>query len=150
MTVKIKKIPTQNGLVPDLPCYESALSAGADICACIDYPITIPPHGRALIPSGFAIEMESEGFGAFIFARSGISSKKGICLANGVGVVDADYRGQIKVAILNSSEQSYTIEPLERIAQLVFMPVAAAHFIESDLLSDTKRGEGGFGSTGKK
>ncbi len=149
MKVKIKLIPTPAGKTAELPQYQSEFSAGADLCACIDEPVTVNPHERALIPSGFAIEMESAGYGAFVFARSGLSSKKGICLANGVGVVDSDYRGEIKIAVVNTSLQPYTIQPFERIAQLVFMPVAAAEFIESDNLSETKRAAGGFGSTGK-
>ena len=149
MRVKIKLIPTPSGKTAELPRYQSALSAGADLCACIDAPVTLAPHERALIPSGIAIEMESEGFGAFVFARSGLSSKKGVCLANSVGVVDSDYRGEIKVALLNTSEEEYTVQPFERIAQLVFMPVETAEFVEADKLSDTVRGAGGFGSTGK-
>ena len=149
MKVKIKLIPTEEGKTAPLPQYQSEYSAGADLCACTDKPVTIAPHGRALIPSGLAIEMESTGFGAFIFARSGLSSKKGICLANGVGVVDSDYRGEIKVAVLNTSEQEYTIEPFERIAQLIFIPVETAEFTIAHTLSETVRGDGGFGSTGK-
>lgn len=149
MKVKIKLIPTPSGKTVDIPQYQSEFSAGADLCACIDEAVTVAPHCRALIPAGFAIEPESNGFGAFIFARSGLASKKGICLANSVGVVDSDYRGEIKVAILNTSEEPYTIQPFERIAQLVFMPVEIASFIQADELGDTERGAGGFGSTGK-
>lgn len=149
MKIKVKKIATPCGKTVSLPQYQSEKSAGADLCACIDEAVTIAPHSRALIPSGIAIEMQSEGFAAFIFARSGLASKKGVCLANSVGVVDSDYRGEIKVALLNTSDTDYTVEPFERIAQLVIMPVEAAQFIESDKLSDTERGEGGFGSTGK-
>lgn len=149
MKVKIKLIPTPGGKTVNLPQYQSEFSAGADLCACIDNPVTVAPHERALIPSGIAIEMESTGLGAFVFARSGLSSKKGVCLANGVGVVDSDYRGEIKIAVVNTSEQEYTVQPFERIAQLVFMPVETARFTEADMLSETKRGGGGFGSTGK-
>jgi len=149
MKIKIKAIPTPMGKVAPLPAYQSEFSAGADLCAAIDEPITIAPHARALIPTGYAIEPEYTNIGAFIFARSGLASKKGICLANSVGVVDADYRGEIKVALLNTSEEEYTVEPFERIAQLVIMPVVQAQFIPSDTLGDTQRGAGGFGSTGK-
>lgn len=149
MRVKIKVIPTPLGKTAPLPEYQSEYSAGADLCACIDEPVTIAPHCRALIPSGFAIEPESNSCGAFIFARSGLASKKGICLANSVGVVDSDYRGEIKVALLNTSDEPYTVEPFERIAQLVFMPIEIAQFIPSETLGDTERGAGGFGSTGK-
>lgn len=149
MNVKLKLIPTPGGKTVSLPKYQSRFSAGADLCACIDGPVTVEPHGRALIPSGIAIEPQESGCGAFVFARSGLSSKKGVCLANGVGVVDSDYRGEIKIAVVNTSEEEYTIQPFERIAQLVFMPVITAEFEETDKLSDTERGGGGFGSTGK-
>ena len=149
MKVKVKLIPTPGGRTAELPQYQSEFSAGADLCACIDEPITIAPHCRALIPSGLAIEMESNDCGAFIFARSGLASKKGVCLANSVGVVDSDYRGEIKVAMLNTSDCEYTVEPFERIAQLVFMPVIKGEFEKADKLCDTERGAGGFGSTGK-
>ena len=149
MKIKFIKFPTEQGRCVDTPKYQSEYSAGADLCACIDAPITIAPHARALVPSGIAIEMEQNGFGAFIFARSGLASKHGICLANGVGVVDSDYRGQIKVALCNTSDEEYTVQPFERIAQLVIMPVVTAEFIGADTLSDTERGSGGFGSTGK-
>lgn len=149
MKVKVKLIPSPSGKTAPLPEYQSEYSAGADLCACIDEPVTVLPHSRALIPTGFAIEPESNDCGAFIFARSGLASKKGICLANSVGVVDSDYRGEIKVALLNTSDEEYTVQPFERIAQLVFMPVIKADFEMADSLSDTERGEGGFGSTGK-
>ena len=149
MKVKIKLIPTPAGKTAPVLRYQSQFSAGADLCACIDEPVTVKPHERVLIPSGFAIEMESTGYGAFVFARSGLSSKKGISLANGVGVVDSDYRGEIKVALINTSEEECTVQPFERVAQLVFMPVESAVFELADELSDTSRGEGGFGSTGK-
>ncbi len=150
MKVKIKLIPSPSGKCVSVPEYQSALAAGADLCACIDEPVAIPPHGRALIPSGIAIEMEKAGFGAFIFARSGLASKSGVCLANSVGVVDGDYRGQIKVALLNTTDAEYTVQPFDRIAQLVFLPVETADFELADSLSDTERGAGGFGSTGRK
>ena len=149
MKVKFIKFPTESGQTVDAPKYQSEFSAGADLCACIDAPVTIAPHCRALIPSGIAIEMEQNGFGAFIFARSGLASKHGICLANGVGVVDSDYRGEIKVALCNSSDTEYTVMPFERIAQLVIMPVTVAEFVLADSLSETERQDGGFGSTGK-
>lgn len=149
MRIKVKLIPSAAGLCVPMPAYQSEFSAGADLQACIDAPVTLLPHQRALIPSGIAIEPSEMGVGAFIFARSGLASKKGICLANSVGVVDADYRGEIKVALLNTSDEPYTVQPLERIAQLVIMPVVQAQFEKADELADTLRGDGGFGSTGK-
>ena len=150
MKIKIKLIPSPSGKTVSLPEYQSEFSAGADLCACIDGPVTVEPHGRALIPTGIAAEPENTDCGLFVFARSGLASKKGICLANGVGVVDADYRGEIKVALLNTSDESYTVMPFERIAQLAVMPVIRAEFEKAEYLSDTDRGSGGFGSTGKK
>ena len=132
-----------------LPIYQTQNAAGADLCACIEKPMTIAPLSRALVPTGVAIEIVENGFAAFVFARSGLASRNGINLSNGVGVIDSDYRGEIKVAITNSSDTSYTISPGERIAQLVFMPVTQAEFIERDELSKTSRMDGGFGSTGK-
>ena len=149
MNIKVKLIPSPLGKSAPLPQYQSEFSAGADLVACIDEPVSILPHQRALIPSGIAIEMQDNNLGAFIFARSGLASKKGVCLANSVGVVDADYRGEIKIALLNTSEETYTVEPFERIAQLVILPVVKATFEQSETLSDTERGSGGFGSTGK-
>ncbi len=149
MKLYLKSIPTPSGKIAPTPTYQSKFSAGADLSAAIDEPVTIMPHCRALIPTGFAMEPERSDVGAFIFARSGLASKKGICLANSVGVVDADYRGEIKVALLNTSDEPYTVLPFERIAQLVLIPVIQADFKFADELSDTERGEGGFGSTGK-
>lgn len=149
MKLKVKLIPTAGGKTVPLPEYQSEFSAGADLQACIDAPVTVAPHCRALIPAGIAIEPERTDVGIFLFARSGLASKKGICLANSVGVVDADYRGEIKVALLNTSDEPYTVEPFERIAQLVVMPVVKACFEAADEISDTVRGAGGFGSTGK-
>ena len=131
-----------------MPAYGSEFSAGADLYAVTDGSISIAPGETKLIHTYISMEIP-EGYGGFIFARSGLASKKGICLANGVGVVDSDYRGEIKVAVLNSSDEPYTIAPFERIAQLVFMPIIQADFVKSAELADTERGEGGFGSTGK-
>lgn len=149
MKIKVKLVPSPLGKTVPLPVYQSEFSAGADLQACIDEPVTIAPHCRALIPAGIAIEPSDTRVGAFIFARSGLAAKKGICLANSVGVVDADYRGEIKVALLNTSDCEYTVEPFERIAQLVILPVVTAEFEEADTIGDTERGAGGFGSTGK-
>ncbi len=103
-----------------------------------------------MIPTGLAIEIPSSEYAAFIFARSGLSVKHGIGLLNSVGVIDSDYRGELKVGVINQKRESYTIMPGERIAQLVIMPVSCMPVCEVSELSDTDRGEGGFGSTGKK
>ena len=132
-----------------MPTYGSEFSAGADLYAVLDRDLTIEPGKTVLVHTGLAMEIP-EGFGGFIFARSGLASKKGLAPANKVGVVDADYRGEIMVALHNHSCESQVISHGERIAQLVLLPFLAAEFIETDSLSDTVRGSGGFGSTGTK
>ena len=141
--VKIQK------LFPDakIPTYGSLNAAGADLYVYADAPVVIKPHETVLIHTGLAMEIP-EGYGGFIFARSGLAAKKGLAPANKVGVVDADYRGEIMVALHNASEAEAKLEPFDRVAQMVFLPYAAAAFIESEL-SNTERGEGGFGSTGR-
>ena len=145
MTVKIKKL-RENAVVPKRA---TEFSAGADLYACIDEPVTIAPSGLAKIPTGIAIELPRGDLAAFLFARSGLGVKHGITLSNSVGVVDSDYRGEICVGLCNVSDKPYTIQPNERIAQMVVMPVVLADFIQADELSDTQRGEGGFGSSGR-
>lgn len=132
-----------------LPKRATEGSAGMDLYACIDSPVEIPPHQRALIPTGLSIALESPAYAAFIYARSGLSIKKGIAPANCVGVVDSDYRGEVCVGLLNSSDVSFTVEPFERIAQMVIAPVELPEIEEVDDLDVTERGEGGFGSTGR-
>lgn len=144
-TVKIKKL-NENAVIPQRA---TDGSAGADLYACITAPVTIAPGELAKIPTGIAIELSSKEYAAFLFARSGLGVKHGITLSNGVGVVDSDYRGEICVGLCNVSNEAYTIQPNERIAQMVIMPVVCAVFEESDTLGDTQRGEGGFGSTGR-
>ena len=145
MTVKVKKL-RQNAVMPKRA---TEFSAGADLYACIDEPVTINPAELAKIPTGIAIELPQSNLAAFLFARSGLGVKHGITLSNSVGVVDSDYRGEICVGLCNVSDKPYTIQPNERIAQMVIMPVALADFIQADELNETKRGEGGFGSSGK-
>lgn len=141
--VNIKKLK-ENATIPT---YGSAYAAGADLYACIDAPITIEPAQTILVPTGLAMEIP-EGYAGLIYARSGLASKKGLAPANKVGVVDADYRGEVMVALHNHSAVAATIEANERIAQLVIAPFLAASFTEVNELSDTVRGAGGFGSTG--
>jgi len=126
-------------------------SAGADLFACVgDAHLGVPvnPAERKLIPTGIAIEIPA-GFGGFVFPRSSLATKNGISLANCVGVIDADYRGEVKVALINHSNEPYTVQNGDRIAQLVILPVESAEFTEKSTLSDTERGDGGFGSTGR-
>ena len=132
-----------------LPTYGSDFAAGADLYALCDSEITFAPGETKLIPTGLAMEIP-EGYAGLIYARSGLASKRGLAPANKVGVVDADYRGEVMVALHNHSTVEQKIAPKERIAQLVVAPFLKAEFIESDELSDTVRGVGGFGSTGRK
>ena len=131
-----------------LPTCATKGSAGYDIYAAIKESITIEPGKRVLIPTGIAAEIP-EGTAGFIFTRSGLGIKHGIHVTNGVGVIDSDYRGEIHVGLHNLSEVSYTVNPGERVAQLIIMPYFKVDIIEADELDETKRGEGGFGSTGK-
>ena len=131
------------------PTYGSEFAAGADLYALTDENVTINPSETVLIHTGISMEIP-QGFGGFIFARSGLASKKGLAPANKVGVIDADYRGEIMVALHNHSAVPVQITSGERIAQLVIMPFEAAEFIECEELSETVRGSGGFGSTGTK
>ena len=144
-TLKVKKLRENAKMI------ERATkgSAGMDLHACIDEPITIEPGEIKIIPTGLAIALENENFVAYIYARSGLAIKHGITLANCVGVVDSDYRGEVCVGLTNISKNTYTITPDERIAQLVIAPVCICDVKEVEILDDTERGEGGFGSTGK-
>lgn len=143
--VPIKKL-NENATIPT---YGSEYAAGADLYACIEEAISFLPGETKLIPTGLAMEIPA-GYAGLIYARSGLASKKGLAPANKVGVVDADYRGEVMVALHNHSNVEAVIEPKERIAQLVITPYLTAHFEEMEELSDTVRGAGGFGSTGTK
>ena len=145
MKINVKKLSEK----AILPTYGSEYAAGADLYACTDGEITIAPHATAMIPTGLALELPV-GYAGFIYARSGLASKRNLAPANKVGVVDCDYRGEVKVALHNHGETAQTIAAGERIAQLVVAPYITAEFTEADELSDTVRGAGGFGSTGTK
>ena len=145
-TLKIRKV-SENAVIPKRA---TGGSAGLDLCACIDAPITLNGGETALIPTGLAIELPSAEYGAFVFARSGLSIKHGIGLLNAVGVIDSDYRGEIKVGVINQIGEAYTIEPGERVAQMVILPVSMMPVEEVETLGETDRGAGGFGSTGTK
>lgn len=149
MKLKIKALSPKIGTEIPLPSYATAGSAGLDLRACIDAPVTVEPGQRLSIPTGFAIALPDPGWVALIYARSGLAVKHGIALANCVGVVDSDYRGEIVVALQSCAGEAYTIQPGERIAQMVITPVAQAEIDVVDELDDTDRGAGGFGSTGK-
>lgn len=131
-----------------LPKRATELSAGADLYACLDKDIVIKPRERVLIPTGIAIAVP-EGYGGFVFPRSGTASKYGISLSNCVGVIDSDYRGEVKIPVINHGTEDYVIHDKDRVAQLVIMPVDLCEFNECDDLGTTDRNDGGFGSTGK-
>ena len=145
MEVRIKKLDPR----AKLPQYGSAAAAGADLYALLDESVTLQPGETALLPTGLAAEIP-EGYVGLIFARSSMGIKRGLAPANKVGVIDADYRGEIKVGLHNHSAVPQTVEPFERIAQFMIVPFLRAEFTESETLSNTERGEGGFGSTGRK
>ena len=145
MKINVKKLNEK----AIMPTYGSEYAAGADLYACIESEVTVAPHATVMIPTGIAIELPV-GYGGFIYARSGLASKRNLAPANKVGVVDCDYRGEVKVALHNHGETAQTVAVGERIAQLVVAPYITAQFIEADELSDTVRGAGGFGSTGTK
>lgn len=132
-----------------LPVRATEGSAGMDLHALVDAPVTLAPGERSMIPTGLAIALPSSDYVALVFARSGLAIKKGITLSNCVGVIDSDYRGELKVGLINQSKEPYTIEKGERIAQLVIMPVCLPEIAEAEDLDETDRGAGGFGSTGK-
>ena len=131
-----------------LPTYGSAEAAGADLYACLDAPVTVQPGETAWIPTGIALEVP-KGCAGLVYARSGLGVKRGLAPANKVGVIDSDYRGQIHVVLLNHGKTEQTIQHGERIAQFLITPVLTPAYEEAEELSDTDRGVGGFGSTGK-
>ena len=131
-----------------LPTYGSAWAAGADLYACLEEVVTIQPGETVFIPTGIALEVP-QGCAGLIYARSSMGAKRGLAPANKVGVIDSDYRGQVMVALHNHSALPQSVEPQERIAQLLITPVYTPGFVETEELSDTQRGAGGFGSTGK-
>ncbi len=144
MKIKFKKLKSE----AVIPSRATAGSAGLDLCACIDSPVVIEAESIAVIPTGLAAEPDRTDIALLIYPRSGLSSKYGISLANCVGVVDSDYRGEICIPLINHSKSSFTVEKGMRIAQLVAAPVVIPEIETADELSDTSRGEGGFGSTG--
>lgn len=143
MQLKIKRLRPE----AVLPRRATPESAGFDLCACLEEELCIAPWERVRIPTGIAMELPPETAG-LVYPRSGLASKYGITLSNCVGVIDSDYRGEVQVAVVNQSDEPYTIRSGERIAQLVVTPVFLPEVVEAAALSDTVRGEGGFGSTG--
>lgn len=147
MTQKVRFQKLDERAMP--PTYGSAYAAGADLYAVADDPIVIPPHQTVLVHTGLAVEIP-ESFVGLVCARSGLATKQGLAPANKVGVIDADYRGEIMVALHNHGDAQRTVEHGERVAQLVLLPYLTADYEQADNLSDTERGAGGFGSTGSK
>ena len=145
MELKIKKV-RKNATIPT---YGSEGAAASDLYACIEEKLTISPGETVFVPTGLSMAIPN-GYGGFIYARSGLSCKQGLAPANKVGIVDADYRGEVMIALHNHSKEERTIEPQERIAQFVIAPYMKVDYVEVNELDDTNRGNGGFGSTGKK
>ena len=137
-------------LAGQLPAYATPGSAGLDLRACIDAPLLLAPNAWQLVPTGFAIHLADPGYAALILPRSGLGHKHGIVLGNLVGLIDSDYQGQLMVSAWNRSVTPYTIEPMERIAQLVVVPVLQARFNLVSEFAQSQRGEGGYGSTGTR
>ncbi|HIT33274.1 MAG TPA: dUTP diphosphatase [Candidatus Faecousia intestinigallinarum] len=131
-----------------LPTYGSSQAAGADLYACLEQAVTAAPGETIWVPTGIALEVP-EGCAGLVYARSGLACKRGVAPANKVGVIDSDYRGEITVVLHNHSAQTQTIEPGERVAQLIITPVLTPAYVEANELTETQRGLGGFGSTGK-
>lgn len=145
LNVRIKRLP--HGADLDLPAYETTLAAGCDVRAAVDAALTLKPGERAMVPTGLAMAMPP-GWEAQMRPRSGLAAKHGISCVNAPGTIDADYRGELKVILINHGTEDFTINRGDRIGQMVFAPVFQAHFEEVDALDDTARGQGGFGSTG--
>ena len=132
-----------------LPAYATPGSAGLDLRACLDAPLELAPGEAKLVPTGLAIHLGDPGFAAMILPRSGLGHKHGIVLGNLVGLIDSDYQGQLMVSCWNRGQAAFTVEPMERIAQLVIVPVVQARFEIVETFAQSERGAGGFGSTGK-
>ena len=143
-SIRVKKVHPN----ATIPTYGSAGAAGADLYACLEETVVIQPGEVFWVPTGIALEVP-KGCAGLIYARSSLGTKRGLAPANKVGVVDSDYRGEVKVVLFNHSKEPQTLEPHERVAQLIITPVLTPAYEEVEELSDTSRGVGGFGSTGK-
>ena len=132
-----------------MPAYGSPGSAGLDLRACIDAPLTLEPGDSKLVPSGIAIHLGDPGYAALVLPRSGLGAKSGIVLGNLVGLIDSDYQGQVFVSLWNRGQAAFTIQPMDRIAQMIIVPVRQVEWNVVDDFESSSRGAGGFGSTGK-
>jgi dUTP pyrophosphatase len=136
-------------MADQLPAYATAGSAGLDLRACLDQPVVLEPGQASLIPTGLAIHINDPTLAAMLLPRSGLGHKHGIVLGNLVGLIDSDYQGPLMVSCWNRGQAAYTVQPMERIAQMVIVPVVQAHFRRVESFEDSSRGVGGFGSTGR-
>jgi dUTP pyrophosphatase len=148
--VKLKILDDRIGKEFPLPSHATAGSAGMDVRACLKEPLTLQPGDSALIPSGFAIHIGEPGYAAVLLPRSGLGHKHGIVLGNLVGLIDSDYQGEVLVSCWNRGKEAFTINPGERIAQMVILPVVQARFEVVSEFEESKRGTGGFGHSGKR
>jgi dUTP pyrophosphatase len=146
VTVRVLRLPHGQGLA--LPSYQSKLAAGLDVVAAVIEPVELAPEGRVLVPTGFALELP-EGYEAQVRPRSGLALKHGVTLLNTPGTIDADYRGEVMVLLINHGSEKFTIRRGDRIAQLVIAPVNHVEIVAVETLGATERGPGGFGSTGQ-
>lgn len=149
MKIDVKIIDAR--MADQLPAYATEGSAGLDLRACLDAPLTLAPNAWQLVPTGIAVYLKDPGYAAMLLPRSGLGHKYGIVLGNLVGLIDSDYQGQLMVSCWNRSDVAFTIEPMERIAQMVIVPVVQAQFnLVTEFEAPSARGEGGYGSTGNK
>jgi dUTP pyrophosphatase len=149
MNIDLKIIDPR--MAGQLPVYATSGSAGLDLRACLNEPLTLQPNAWQLVPTGIAVHLKDPGYAAMLLPRSGLGHKHGIVLGNLVGLIDSDYQGQLMVSAWNRSDVAFTIEPMERIAQMVIVPVVQATFnVVNEFAAPSERGEGGYGSTGKK
>ena len=146
-TIDVKVLDAR--MAEHLPSYATPGSAGLDLRACVDSPLVLEPGQSALVPTGLSIHIGDPGLAAMILPRSGLGHKHGIVLGNLVGLIDSDYQGPLMVSVWNRGQQVFTVQPMERIAQMVIVPVVQAAFRRVDEFEASARGEGGFGSTGK-
>ena len=147
--IQLKILNSKIGNAIPHPTYATEGSAGLDLCACIDEPMQIAAQETVLLPTGLAIYIADPTLAAVILPRSGLGHKHGIVLGNLVGLIDSDYQGELKISCWNRSQEHFTVNPGDRIAQLVFVPVVRAAFSVVDSFVETSRGEGGFGSSGR-
>ena len=147
--LKVKAVSPLMGTKFPLPAYATAGAAAMDLCACVDAPVEVAPRALVSIPTGIAIARPSPEYVALVCSRSGMGTRHGITLSNSVGVIDSDYRGQLTVGLVNHGDVPYTIQPGDRIAQLMVLPILRPTLTVVEALDETERGAGGFGSTGR-